>query len=276
MAMRRRRSPPPPSPRARARACACARATTRPELGRSGGGGGAAQCNATTAAAWCPRHHTHAAALGCLARAPSRSTVFAHGRRRDERHTTAAARGVMAGARCQTGGARARAAPACPWGVAFPPGGLLWCVFSRPSCERALARALLRPPPSRFKPIPVYANGFQNRRRARRAPCRDGRRAGRGRRPAAALLVLVERTVENARRRQHSRVVCVRNPADCEVKSGALLRWRFPQALAMSHLRGFGFARGHNHQKRHFRSKVSHLSCIARAPGAPPSEMRPA
>jgi len=132
------------------------------------------------------------------------------------------------------------------------------------------------PPPSRFKPIPVYANGFQNRRRARRAPCRDGRRAGRGRRPAAALLVLVERTVENARWRQHSRVVCVRNPADCEVKSGALLRWRFPQALAMSHLRGFGFARGHNHQKRHFRSKVSHLSCIARAPGAPPSEMRPA
>ena len=43
MAMRRHRSPPSPPPRALARACACARATTRPELGRSGGGGGAAQ-----------------------------------------------------------------------------------------------------------------------------------------------------------------------------------------------------------------------------------------
>ena len=84
MAMRRRRSPPPPPPHALARACACARATTRPELGRSGGGGGAAQGNATTAAAWCPRHHSHAAALGCLACAAFRPTVFAHGRRRDE------------------------------------------------------------------------------------------------------------------------------------------------------------------------------------------------
>jgi hypothetical protein len=120
MAMRRRRSPPPPPPRALARACACARATTRPELGRSGGGGGAAQCNATTAAAWCPRHHTHAAALGCLACAAFRPTVFAHGRRRDERDTTAATRGVMAGGRCQTGGARARAAPV-PRGSSPPP-----------------------------------------------------------------------------------------------------------------------------------------------------------
>ena len=186
MAMRRHRSPPSPPPRALARACACARATTRPELGRSGGGGGAAQCNATTAAAWCPRHHTHAAALGCLACAALRPTVFAHGRRRDERDTTAATRGVMAGGRCQTGGARARAAPV-PRGSLFPPGGLFWCGFARPSCERALTRALLCPP-SRFKPIPVYAHGLQNRRRARRAPPRaaaapttSGRRASRTR-----------------------------------------------------------------------------------------------
>ena len=75
-----------------------------------------------------------------------------------------------------------------------------------------------------------------------------------GRRPAAApllVVVLLGRGVENARRRRHSgirdsRVVCVRNPADCEVKSGALLRWHSPQALAMSHLRGFGFARDRN------------------------------
>ena len=94
----------------------------------------------------------------------------------------------------------------------------------------------------------------------------------------AAPLVVVRlgRGAENARRRRHSRVICVRNPADCEVKSGALLRWRSPQALAMSHLRCFGFARDRNHQKRHVRSEVSHLSCIARAPGATPSEARPA
>ena len=99
-----------------------------------------------------------------------------------------------------------------------------------------------------------------------------------GRRPAVAPLVVVlsGRGVKNSRRRRHSRVVCVRKTADCEVKSGALLRWRSPQALAMSHLRGLWFARDRNHQKCDFRSEVSHLSCIARAPGAPPSEVRPA
>ena len=125
MAMRRRRSPPPPPPRALARACACARATTRPELSRSGGG--AAQCavqrnDGGGVVPECPRHHTHAAALGCLACAAFRPTVYAHGRRRDERDTTAATRGVMAGGRCQTGGARARAAPV-PRGSFPPPEG---------------------------------------------------------------------------------------------------------------------------------------------------------
>ena len=131
-------------------------------------------------------------------------------------------------------------------------------------------------------------HGLKNRRQqpgARRAPLRAMLRARRrrphdgragGRRAAAPLVVVrLGRGVENGRRRRHSRVICVRNSADCEVKSGALLRWRSPQALAMSHLRGFGFARDRNHQKRHVRSEVSHLSCIARAPGATPSETRP-
>ena len=115
-------------------------------------------------------------------------------------------------------------------GQAFdsPPGGLLRCGFARPSCERTLARALLHPP-SRFKPIPVYAHGLQNRRRARRAPPRgaaapttttSGPAAGGG---PVRVVVLSGRGVKNPRRRRHSRVVCVRNPADCEVKSGALL-----------------------------------------------------
>ena len=139
------------------------------------------------------------------------------------------------------------------------------------------ARLSFRNPPPSSLP-----HGLKKRRRGRggarryeRGAAPPPRRAGR--RPAAAplVVVLLGRGVENARRRRHSRVVCVRNPADCEVKSGALLRWRSPQALAMSHLRGFGFARDRNHQKRHVRSEVSHMSCIARALGATPSETRP-
>jgi hypothetical protein len=68
-------------------------------------------------------------------------------------------------------GRRSCARGACPSGFAFFSRGLFWCGFARPGCERALTRALLCPP-SRFKPIPVYAHGLQNRRRARRAPPR--------------------------------------------------------------------------------------------------------
>ena len=205
MAMRRHRSPPSPPPRALARACACARATTRPELGRSGGGGGAAQCNATTAAAWCPRHHTHAAALGCLACAAFRPTVFAHGRRRDERDTTAATRGVMAGGRCQTGGARARAAPV-PRGSLFPPEGCFG-VASRGRAANAPWRAPSSAPHRALSPFPSTRMAFKTaagRAARRRAPPPPPRRAGR--RPAAAPLVVVlsGRGVKKTRRRRHS------------------------------------------------------------------------
>ena len=168
-------------------------------------------------------------------------------------------------------------------GVRFPPprAVLVWLRASRGRAANAPWRAPSSSAPHRaLSPFPSTRMALKTaagRAARRRAPPPPPRRAGR--RPAAAPLVVVlsGRSVnKKTRRRRHSRVVCVRNPADCEVKSGALLRWRSPQALAMSHLRGLGFARDRNHQKRHFRSEVSHLSCIARASGAPPSKMRPA
>jgi len=91
-------------------------------------------------------------------------------------------------ARCQTGGARARAAPACPWGSLSPPEGclqgLLWCGFSWPSCERALARALLRPPHRALSPFPSTRMAFKTAagRAARPAATDDGRAGAGGRR----------------------------------------------------------------------------------------------
>ena len=193
MAMRRRRSPPPPPPRALARACACARATTRPELGRSGGGGGAAQCNATTAAARYPRHHTHTAALGCLACAAFRPTVFAHGRRRGERGTTAATRGVMAGGRDARRAALARARR-LSLGVRFFLSLRAVLVWLRAAELRTRLDARSPLPPHRaLSPFPSTRMAFKpaagRAARRRAVPLPPTRRAGR--RPAAAPLVVV-------------------------------------------------------------------------------------
>ena len=119
---------------------------------------------------------------------------------------------------------------------------------------------------SLHRKVAVRTHFWGKTARKPKRPEQDDERAGGRRRPRYLSSCSAFRKRRNKKTHvgagiRDSRVVCVRNPADCEVKSGALLRWRSPQALlAMSHLRGLGFARDRNHQKRHFRSEVSHLS----------------